>query len=366
MKKGLFALLFALVGLTACNSNPGEPSIPFVPDEYDLKFDYNFPDCPAPVTGKCIEGELISVTPPEMPVREDWTALNTWSLSPSGSFFTWDFANRRVHDEDAINGTLTLYAMWDMNIKPEPPEPVTELMDITLNLNGLWNTQGEEMAYAAWSWSETSSGRWDILDKKDENIYVLPDFDYLNRNVLFAAFYVSSVRPNWDDVVYQTVDLKVPAKEYSEFKVKYAGSGGTDKATGAWINPETGEEAPIEPPTPGETATLYLNLNGTSNWQKDGASFALWAWPTGGQGSWKFMNKVNDNIWKIENFEFTSYGFLFVSYPSSSAAPDWSTVYHQTNDLTVTDTSKNCYKITSPGSGTSLKASGVWETYQEA
>lgn len=366
MKKGLFALLFALIGLTGCTPNNSTPEYvpPSDPEEYTLKFDYNFPNSPEPVVGKCIEGELITVTPPTMPTRENWTALNTWSISPAGSFDTWDFANDRVQSEHAINKTVTLYAMWDMVILPEPPEPVKELVDVTLNLNGLWNRA--DTYYAAWSWGDGATGKWDILDVVDENTWVLPDFDYLNRNILFVAMPTTATSPNWDNVIYQTVDLKVPAKEYTQFKITTAGSGGTNKGTGVWINPETGEEAPVTPVTPGETTTLYLNLNGTSNWQKEGAAFALWAWPTGSEGSWKFMSKVNDNIWKIENFDYTSYSFLFVSYSSSLATPDWSTVYHQTNDLSLTDKTYNCYKITSPGSGTASKANGTWTTYQEA
>ena len=94
MKKGLFALFIAILGLTSCNPTPSTPeySVPFVPDVYKLKFDYNFPNSPEPVTGTCTEGELITVTPPTMPTRENWTALNTWSLSPAGSFDTWDLS----------------------------------------------------------------------------------------------------------------------------------------------------------------------------------------------------------------------------------------------------------------------------------
>ena len=139
MKKGLFALLFAVAGLTSCNPTPSTPeySVPFVPDVYTLAFDYNYPNCPEQVISTCTEGELITATVPELPQRENWTATNKWSLSPAGSFDTWDFATRRVQDEDAINGKVTLYAMWDMDVLPEPPEPVKEYIDEINSTSGI-------------------------------------------------------------------------------------------------------------------------------------------------------------------------------------------------------------------------------------
>lgn len=365
MKKGLFALFIAILGLTSCNPTPSTPeySVPFVPDVYKLKFDYNFPNSPEPVTGTCTEGELITVTPPTMPTRENWTALNTWSLSPAGSFDTWDLSTRRVQDEDAINGTVTLYAMWDMDVLPEPPEPEKVLANIKLNLNGVWNRP--DTYYAAWTWKDGGNGKWTILDQESDNIWVLPDFDYPNNNLLFAAFPTSSTTPDWEKVVYQTNDLKVPEDTYFEYVITSAGSGSTTKASGKWVNGE-GEDAPDVPVTPGASTTLYLDLNGTSNWQSSNAKFALWAWRTGAEGSWLYMTPVNEQIWKIENFDYVTYNFLFVSYSNTLTTPDWSSVFHQTNDLSITDDTFNCYKITSPGTGTSLKASGTWTTYTEA
>ena len=152
---------------------------------------------------------------------------------------------------------------------------------------------------------------------------------------------------------------------YFEYVITSAGSGSTTKASGKWVNGE-GEDAPDVPVTPGASTTLYLDLNGTSNWQSSNAKFALWAWRTGAEGSWLYMTPVNEQIWKIENFDYVTYNFLFVSYSNTLTTPDWSSVFHQTNDLSITDDTYNCYKITSPGTGTSLKASGTWTTYTEA
>lgn len=103
-----------------------------------------------------------------------------------------------------------------------------------------------------------------------------------------------------------------------------------------------GNTNPTEAPTQVSGNTVYLDFSAL---QSGNERFAIWTWPTGGEGQWVNMTKNSSGIYQAEMPNGCT-NVIFVRMNGSTTTNSWDNKLNQSADLTY-DSSKPTYKATS-------------------
>ena len=93
-------------------------------------------------------------------------------------------------------------------------------------------------------------------------------------------------------------------------------------------------------------------------WNADGAKFAAWSWADNAEGSWSSIQEGAELI--TFSIAQSANNVIFVRLSSEASAPDWSSVWNQTEDLVI-PVDKDVYTITGWGEGENPKSVGTWD-----
>ena len=105
---------------------------------------------------------------------------------------------------------------------------------------------------------------------------------------------------------------------------------------------------------------LYLKPN--SNWEKDGARFAVYYWDDYGS-NWASMSGPDADGYYSVIIPAGYSNVIFCRMNPASSTNDWSSKWNQTSDLTVPTNGSNCYTV---AEGAWDKGSGSWSYYAPA
>lgn len=222
-----------------------------------------------------------------------------------------------------------------------------------------WTANGAHIA--AYFWQEGMDETWvDLVEDTEAGVFKC-EVPAGYSNIIFVSIKAGAAN-NWDNKLYQTVDLTVPAG--SDVCFVPTGMDAEGKATGEWTSyPPAGVEP--NPGTPGgdvETVgTVYLRPN--SNWLEANARFAAYLWQTGKPEVWVSLTEdVEANVYKCDVPEGYS-NIIFVRMNPDTSVNSWDdgVKWGQTADLLVPEagSSNICYVIT-PGT---WGEDGYWTTY---
>lgn len=147
---------------------------------------------------------------------------------------------------------------WSDTPQESTPEEPTEITVYFRPSNDL----ASSVSFAAWCWG-TGEGAWHPMSDLDgDGIYELTVSNSL-VNIIFTA--MNSTNPDWNNKVYQTGDLKLPADDNCCFLA----------ATDTWVTLAEAKEY-VEPTPEPEQVRIYVN----KVW---GWNFGLWCWDANGK-----------------------------------------------------------------------------------
>ena len=101
--------------------------------------------------------------------------------------------------------------------------------------------------------------------------------------------------------------------------------------------------------------TVYLTPN--SNWQKDGARFAVYYWNGSGSG-WTSMSGSGNFYSATIPEGYTN--IIFCRMNPGNSTNDWTNKWNQTADLTIPTNGNNWYTV---AAGTWDNGGGTWSRY---
>ena len=139
-------------------------------------------------------------------------------------------------------------------------------------------------------------------------------------------------------------------------KIKLFNTLIVSEGNGGWINGEGYGSADVELAPGKYTITysvanntftftmveriLYLDLSANTNWPKDGARFAVYAWNKSGNTTtseaWYSMTKQNDGTYKV-SIDAKYENVIFCRMNGSATANNWNNKWNQTGDLKAGD-----------------------------
>ena len=108
-----------------------------------------------------------------------------------------------------------------------------------------------------------------------------------------------------------------------------------------------------------DTNKIYLKPS--SNWAKDGARFAIYAWWDSGNQWFDMTDSNSDGIYEAE-LPVSVSNIIFCRMNPSDAANDWNNKWNQTGDLKVQTNGNNCYTVKE---GTWDQGGGTWSRIAE-
>lgn len=131
------------------------------------------------------------------------------------------------------------------------------------------------------------------------------------------------------------------------FKVKYGGQfdvylNGEWKV---WLGIDSGD------------MTLYVKIH--NDWKASTPKFSVHYIA---DGSFNALTKIDDDYYKLEHYDYTKTGLIFVRHNAGVDGYSWGNKWNQTSDQTYSLGSNNLFKITG-GSGDTYY--GSWATYPE-